>query len=274
MKSKTEAQSTPVGTGFQVEANGISFRCRIDGAEQAPWLIFSNSLATNLSMWDGQVAVFGRSYRILRYDQRGHGGTSVPGEGCTFDQLADDVVALLDALRIERATFVGISMGAITALRLAARYASRMARIVACDGQWASPAGSAELWEERIKVAGSQGMDALVEPTVQRWFRPAFLAANPPVLGKVRQMIATTPAGGYIACSKALEKFDFRESLRESSVPTLFVVGALDGTMPQAMREMHQALAGSQFREIAEAGHLPNIEQAEEFNRILAGYLG
>ena len=273
MKSKAGAQSTPVGTGFQVEANGLSFHCRIDGAEQGQWLVFSNSLATNLSMWDGQVARFENSYRILRYDQRGHGGTSVPKEGCTFDQLADDVVALLDAVGIARATFVGVSMGAITALRLAARYADRVPRIVACDGQWASPAGSAELWEERIKVASSQGMGALVEPTVQRWFRPAFLAANSPVLAKVRQMIAATPAGGYIACSKALEKFDFRESVKGIAVPTLFVVGVLDGVMPQAMREMHQALGGSHFREIAEAGHLPNVEQPEEFNRILADFL-
>jgi 3-oxoadipate enol-lactonase len=130
---------------FHVEANGIRFHCRVDGRKQAPWLVFSNSLATNLSLWDGQIAMLENSFRILRYDQRGHGGTEVPSEPCTFEQLADDVVALFDALAIPRATFVGVSMGATTALRLAARNAGRLDRVVTCDGQWAAPPGAREL---------------------------------------------------------------------------------------------------------------------------------
>ena len=117
------ASGLDAGSNFHVEANGIRFHCRIDGRKDAPWLVFSNSLATNLSLWDGQIATFENSFRILRYDQRGHGGTEVPSEPCSFEQLVDDVVALLDALAIPRATFVGVSMGAVTALRLAARHA-------------------------------------------------------------------------------------------------------------------------------------------------------
>ncbi|MGA2962978.1 MAG: alpha/beta fold hydrolase, partial [Candidatus Korobacteraceae bacterium] len=154
------------GSSFHVEANGIRFHCRIDGRKEAPWLVFSNSLATNLSLWDGQIAMLENSFRVLRYDQRGHGGTEVPSQPCTFEQLVDDVVALFDALAIERATFVGVSMGAITALRLAARNARRVDRIVACDGQWAAQPGARELWEERIATVQNQGMQALVEPTV------------------------------------------------------------------------------------------------------------
>ena len=258
---------------FHVEANGIRFHCRVDGRKEAPWLAFSNSLATNLSLWYGQIAMLENSFRILRYDQRGHGGTEVPSEPCTFEQLADDVIALFDALAIPRATFVGVSMGAITALRLAARNASRLDRVVACDGQWAAPAGARELWEERIAIVQNQGMEALVESTMRRWFRPEFIASNPPSLEKVRRMIAATPAGGYIACGRALQKFDYRQCLPQISIPTLLLVGTADGAMPEAMREMHQAMPGSNFVEIPNAGHLPNLENPEVFNRTLAKFL-
>jgi 3-oxoadipate enol-lactonase len=273
MTENTPATVPDSGCDFHVEANGIRFRCRIDGRKDAPWLVFSNSLATNLSLWDGQIATFENSFRILRYDQRGHGGTEVPGEPCTFEQLVDDVVALFDALAIRRATFVGVSMGAITALRLAARHAGRLDRIVACDGQWVAPAGARELWEERIAVVQNQGMEALVEPTVRRWFRPEFIAGNPPLLEKIRRMIATTPAGGFIACGRALQQFDYRECLPRIAVPTLLLVGAADGAMPEVMREMHQAMPGSNFVEIPKAGHLPNVENPEVFNPTLAKFL-
>jgi len=188
-------------TGFHLQANGIRFHCQIDGREGTPWLVFSNSLSTNLSLWDGQVAAFGNSFRILRYDQRGHGGTEVPREPCAYEQLVDDVVALFDALAIQRATFVGVSMGAVTALRLAARNSGRVDRIVACDGQWVNRTGAKELGEQRIAVARKQGMEGLVESTVRRWFRAEFIAGNPPVLEKVRRMVTTTPAEGFIACN-------------------------------------------------------------------------
>jgi 3-oxoadipate enol-lactonase len=273
MTENTPATVPDSGCDFHVEANGIRFRCRIDGRKDAPWLVFSNSLATNLSLWDGQIATFENSFRILRYDQRGHGGTEVPGEPCTFEQLVDDVVALFDALAIRRATFVGVSMGAITALRLAARHAGRLDRIVACDGQWVAPAGARELWEERIAVVQNQGMEALVEPTVRRWFRPEFIAGNPPSLEKVRRMIATTPAGGFIACGRALQQYDYRECLPQIGVPTLLLAGAADGTMPEVMREMHRAMPGSNFVEIPNAGHLPNFENPEVFNQTLSKFL-
>jgi 3-oxoadipate enol-lactonase len=258
---------------FYVKVNGIRFHCRVDGRKDAPWLAFSNSLATDLSLWDGQIAMLENSFRILRYDQRGHGGTEVPSEPCTFEQLVEDVVALFDALAIRRATFVGVSMGAITGLRLAARYASRIDRLVAADGQWVNPPGAREVWEERIAVAQKQGMAGLVEPTVRRWFVPGSVASNPPSPEKARRMIATTPAGGFIACARALQQYDYRQCLPQISVPTLLLVGAGDGITPQVMREMHQAMPGSQFIEIPNAGHLPNLENAELFNQVLAKFL-
>ena len=261
------------GSNFYVEANGIRFHCRVDGRKDAPWLVFSNSLATNLSLWDGQISMLENSFHILRYDQRGHGRTEVPSEPCTFERLTDDVVALFDALSIRQATFVGVSMGAVAGLRLAARNAERVDRLVASDGQWVSPQGAREMWEERIAVAQEQGMQGLVESTVKRWFAPASLASNAPSIEKARRMIAATPAGGYIACARALQEWDYRQCLPQIKAPTLLVVGEADGITPRVMREMHQAMPGSQFLEIANAGHLPCLEKTELFNQALSMFL-
>src|SRR5512140_1253949 len=145
---------------MRIDANGISFNYRIDGAEGAPWLVFSNSLMTDLSMWDEQVAALGRSFRVLRYDQRGHGGTQATEGPYTFDLLAADVVALLDALSVARAHFAGISMGGMTALLLAQRHARRFDRIIACDCGPSSTPTSAQQWQERIALAAEKGMEA------------------------------------------------------------------------------------------------------------------
>src|SRR5688572_19015128 len=157
---------------MKVKANGIDFNIRIDGEEDAPWLVFSNSLATDLSMWDEQVAALKKDFRILRYDQRGHGGTDAPPLRYTFDTLVDDVVALYDELSIPRAHFVGLSMGGMTALGVAQRYTDRVDRLVVCDCTGASTPAGAQQWEERIAIAAKQGMEPLVEPTIGRWFPP------------------------------------------------------------------------------------------------------
>ena len=159
---------------MKVQANGITFNCRVDGPEGAPptlgapWVVFSNSLATNISMWDEQVAGMKNRFRILRYDQRGHGGTQATEPPYDFKTLVDDVVALLDALSIERTHFVGISMGGVTGVGLVQRYRGRVARLVACDCPAASTPASAQQWAERIGLAKEKGMEALVDVTVGR----------------------------------------------------------------------------------------------------------
>src|SRR5260370_23640147 len=165
---------------MRIYANGISFNTQIDGPESAPWLVFSNSLLTNLSMWDDQVAELKKSFRILRYDQRGHGGTQ-PTEGpYSFDLLVADVVALLDALSIKRAHFAGLSMGGMTALYLAHRHPGRFDRIIACDCGPASTPASAQQWKERIEIAARDRMGPLVEPTLRPRFPPPFVPRHPP----------------------------------------------------------------------------------------------
>jgi 3-oxoadipate enol-lactonase len=257
---------------MKTKANGINFNYQIDGAERAPWLVLSNSLATDLSLWDEQVAQLKGSFRILRYDQRGHGGTDAPAGRYTFDLLVDDAVALMDALKVERAHFAGISMGGVTALGLAKRHAGRIDRIVVCDAGAGSTPASSQQWEERIAVAREKGMEPLVEPTIGRWFPPQILSAKPLYLDKVRAMIRTTPVNGFIGCAAALANYDIRPGLDQIEQRALFMVGAQDATVP-GMKEMHAMVRGAAYVELDPAGHISNLDQPEKFTRAMRDFL-
>jgi len=258
---------------MRVKANGITFNCEVEGQDGAPWLVLSNSLACNLSMWDPQAAKLKSSLRILRYDQRGHGESEAPSGRYTFELLMADVMGLLDALSISRTHFAGLSMGGATALGLALRHPDRFDRIVICDSPCASTPATAQQWEERIAVAQQQGMEALVEPTVTRWFPPETVAANPPHLDRVRQMIRTTPVNGFVGCAAALASHDFRSQVAQATRPILFMVGEKDGTTPAAMRQMHETLKGSTFVELPGAGHISNLDQPDACTRALREFL-
>lgn len=249
----------------------VSIRYAIDGRNGAPWIVFSNSICTDLALWDGQAAALGANFQVLRYDQRGHGGSSVPSEPCTFAQLSDDLAALLDHLGIATCTFVGLSMGVPTGLDLYVRQPQRIERLVFCDGQAATAPGGAAGWEERIEMARREGMDAFAKATAGRWFTADQVEEGR--ADKVRQMIATTPFGGFEACARALQSYAYADVLPSITVPTLLVVGKDDGKMPETMARMQGAIAGSRLVEIAAAGHIPNIAQPQAFNRALEDFL-
>jgi 3-oxoadipate enol-lactonase len=257
---------------MRIDANGITFNTQIDGKDGAPWLIFSNSLMTDLAMWDDQVADLGKSYRILRYDQRGHGGTDAPAGKYTFDILTADVIALMDKLAIPRAHFAGISMGGMTALFLAQRHPDRFDHIIAADcGPASTPAGAAQ-WKERIDLASEKGMAALADVTVNRWFPPDFVATKAPVLDKVGNMIKTTPFDGFAGCAQALSDYDLRPGLAGITLPVLCIVGTKDATVA-GMEQIHAAVAGSRLVKLDGAGHLSNLEQPKAFSQAIADFL-
>jgi 3-oxoadipate enol-lactonase len=257
---------------MRINANGVNFNTQIDGPESAPWLVLSNSLMTNLSMWDDQVAELKKSFRILRYDQRGHGGTQATEGPYSFDLLVADVVALLDALSIKRAHFAGLSMGGVTALDLAQRHPQRFDRIIACDCAPASTPASAQQWKERIELAARDGMAVLAEPTVARWFPPEFVAAKPAVLDKVRHMIRTTPIAGFCGCAQALSDYDLRPGLAGIDRRTLLIVGTKDATLA-GIRQIKEAVSGSTLVELEGAGHISNMEQPAAFTGAIRDFL-
>jgi 3-oxoadipate enol-lactonase len=263
---------------MQVKANGITINYQIDGAQNAPhdapWLIFSNSLATTLAMWDDQARELGKNYRVLRYDQRGHGGTEAPAGRYPFDLLIADALALMDALSIAKAHFAGLSMGAATALGLAQQHPGRVDRVIVCDSGCQSTPASSQQWEERIIVAQKEGMEALVEPTVARWFPPEVVAAKAPHVDKVRAMIRATPVKGFIGCAAALADHDYNAKVGTVTCPVLFMVGEKDGTTPAAMKDMQARLPGSRYVELPGAGHISNMDRPAEFTRAIEEFLG
>jgi len=257
---------------MKIKANGITINYQIDGPEGAPWIVFSNSLATSTAMWDEQAAALKNSFRVLRYDQRGHGGTDAPAGRYAFDTLLADALGLLDALSIKKAHFAGLSMGGATALGLAERHPERFDRIIVCDSPCQSTPQSTQQWEERIAVAQKQGLDVLVEPTIGRWFPPETVAKNPPHLDKVRAMIRATPVNGFIGCAAALADHDYASAVAGVKCPVLFLVGEKDAPVA-AMRKLNEKLPGSRYVELPGAGHISNMDRPAEFNRAIQQFL-
>jgi 3-oxoadipate enol-lactonase len=257
---------------MKVKANGIDINYRIDGPDGAPWLVFSNSLATTTAMWDDQAAALKDSFRVLRYDQRGHGGTDAPAGRYPFDTLLDDALGLLDALAIGKAHFAGLSMGGATALGLAERHPDRFDRIIVCDSPCQSTPQSSQQWEERIVVAQAKGMEALVEVTVGRWFPAETLAKNPPHLDKVRAMIRSTPVNGFIGCAAALADHDYAAAVATVKSPVLFLAGEKDAPAP-AMRKLSEKLPGSRYVELPGAGHISNMDRPAEFTKAIRDFI-
>ncbi len=257
---------------MKIKANGITINYQFDGPESAPCLVFSNSLATTFAMWDEQAAGLKESYRVLRYDQRGHGSTDTPAGRYAYDTLLADALGLLDALSIKKAHFAGLSMGGATALGLAERYPDRFDRIVVCDSPCQSTPQSSQRWEERIAIAQKQGIEALVEPTIARWVPPEIVAKNPPHIDKIRAMIRATPVNGFIGCAAALADHDYASAVATVKRPVLFLVGEKDAPA-LAMRKLNEKLPGSRYVEIPGAGHISNMDRPAEFTRAIRDFL-
>ena len=257
-----------------VAANHISFNCEIGGRDGAPWLTFSNALATDLTMWDEQVRAFADDYRILRYDTRGHGGSTAETGPYSLDMLADDIIAIWDEIGIERSHVVGLSIGAMTAVGLALSHAERLDRVVIANARPDNPPDLRSARDRRLTAVEREGVSGLAEPTVERWCSNSFRASNPDAVKKLVAMVRGTSVAGYVGCARALLGLDYQQRLQEIGAPMLFIAGGKDAGVPtDAMRKMHEAVRGSQFVELAQAGHISNIEQPAEFNRAVRNFL-
>jgi 3-oxoadipate enol-lactonase len=260
---------------MKLRVNGAEINYRIDGPEGAPWVTLSNSLATTHRMWDAQMAAFTREYRVLRYDKRGHGESEVAPGPYSFELLADDVLALLEALQIGRTHFVGLSMGGMTGMTMALRKPAVLRSLVLCDTTSRDPLGDPALWQQRIDaVAAGTSMEPLVESTVARFLTPDTVKNRPAVADAVRAMVRTTPVAGYVACCQAIAKLNLTHRLPEIALPTLVVVGADDPATTVAMaRTIHQGIAGAELVILKDAAHLSNLEQPEAFNAAVLDFL-
>ena len=258
-----------------IELNGNTIRYEAkDGGAGKPWVTLSHSLCCDLTMWDELAVALEPSFSVLRYDTRGHGGSSVPPGAYSFEQLTSDALGLLDALHIARTHFVGLSMGGMIAQHLALAAPQRMAKLVIANSSSRIPPEAGPLWDERIAIVRAQGCAGVVDGTLGRWFTPGFRDAHPEVMARIGALIAGTPADGYAGCAAAIRGLDITAKIGAISAPTLVIVGADDPGTPLSMaREIHENAPGSKLAILPQAAHLANLEQPAAFTQALREFL-
>jgi 3-oxoadipate enol-lactonase len=259
---------------MEISANDITINYQLDGPEDAPVLVFSNSLATSLAMWDDQVHRLKNSFRILRYDNRGHGSTPPTPGPYTLELLSRDLLGLLDALGLEKVSFCGLSMGGMVGQWLGINAPDRLERLVASNT--ASYFPNKEMWRERIEMANDNGIAAIAEASIKRWFTPGYRdrVDTAPTIDRARSFIMETTVDGYLGCAVAIRDMDFRDQLARINVPTLVIVGDKDpATLPEYGELIASKIKGAEYAVIPDAAHLSNIEQAEVFTKTLVDFL-
>jgi 3-oxoadipate enol-lactonase len=256
---------------MKAKANGINLDYRVEG--NGPWLALSHSLACASSMWDEQMPLLTKRFKVLRFDTRGHGGSDAPAGAYTLEQLADDVKGLLEALGIRETHWMGLSMGGMIGQTFALKYPGILKSLVLADTSSRIPEEAQPLWAERIKVAESKGMEPLVQPTLERWFTAPYRVAQPEQMKRVGAMIRATPVAGYVGCCHAIPKLNLTARLKDIKVPALVIVGDQDAGTPPAMAQaIHENLSGSELVTIKDASHLSNIEQPAAYDAALAKF--
>lgn len=244
-------------------ADGHGLAYAVTGPEGAPWLVLGNSLMTTQAIWAEQVAAFSGRFRVLTWDQRGHGASALPAGPLDMATLAADLVALCEALDVTGATYVGLSMGVPTGLTALPALVGRVSQLVLVDGLAAS--SGAAFWDERIGFARANGMAALAAQTAARWL-PSAVAKRP----ELEAMIASVPLEGFAACAHALRGYDARAAFEDFAGPVLLIAGEADARIVPGMQALASSRPGTQLALIPGAGHLPCFEAPERFNALLA----
>lgn len=243
----------------------------VEGPSDKPVLVLSNSLGTDFFMWDAQAPTFTKSLRVLRYDTRGHGKSPVTPGPYSVEQLAKDLLALADALKLDRFHFCGLSMGGAIGMWLAANAPQRLNKLILSST--AAKFGTLEMWNARIDAVRKQGMKPIAAAAIERWFTPAFRAKNPSAIAPIQKMLETTAPEGYVSNCAAVRDFDFRNQLGAIRVPALVISGAHDpATTPADGRFLAEHIPGARYFELNGA-HLCNIEDAHAFTQTVSNFL-
>lgn len=255
---------------FMQASDGCSIHYRFDGPESVPAVMLSNSLGSTLEMWEPQMASLTERYRVLRYDNRGHGQSGVPEGPYTLERIAEDARELIAELDLGPVLWCGLSLGGMVGMWLAANAPHVLKRAVLANTS--ALLGPPELWDQRIALLESEGSEALAATVVQRWLTARYAADNPQTAQMLRAMIARTPPHGYAGAAAAVRDMDLRDSLSRIAVPVLVIAGTEDPATPPAMaEEIVGAVAGARCA-LLEAAHLSNIERADEFNRLVRNF--
>lgn len=245
---------------------------RWDGQPEGPVLVLSHSLGATLEMWEPQIAALGEQFRLLRYDHRGHGRSAMPAPPWTIADFGRDLISLLDELSLDRVHYCGLSLGGIVGLWLGQNAPDRVRRLALCNCSAAIE--NIDLLRGRMALIKREGLGAIVENVLDRWFTAPFRAANPDIAEKIRDMVISTPSEGYLRSCEALCSFDLRPGLATIAAPSIAVFGRHDlATPPAWTRAFAEAMPDCRLVEL-DSAHLSNVEAAAEFNRVLGGFFG
>ena len=255
----------------QVKVGDDLFHVELDGRPDAPVLMLSNSLGTNLAMWDPQMPELTKHFHVVRYDSRGHGQSAAPAGPYSIAQLGQDALGIMDDLGFAQVHWMGLSKGGMVGQWLLTHHPERIERAVLANT--AAQAGSADVWNDRIRTVNAEGMAAVAPSVIQRWFTTAFQERDPMAVEKILAMLHTTPPQGYVGCCSAIRDMDQRESIRDVETPVLVIVGMQDpATPPEAGELIAERIAGAELIAL-DAAHLSNIEQPEAFTRAVVAFL-
>jgi 3-oxoadipate enol-lactonase len=244
------------------------------GPSDAPVLVLSGSLGTDRSMWDPQAEPLGDRFRVLRYDQRGHGASPVPPGPYSIADLGSDLLALLDRLAIERASLCGLSIGGMSSMWVAAHAPERVERVVLCCTAASLAPEVSAAYAERAATVREQGLAGIADAVVARWFTPRYRDACPDVVEWMRRRLLGTPPEGYAGCCEALAALDLRRELSLIEAPTLVLAGAEDPAIPpERVRLIADGVAGARFTSVPQAAHLASIERAELVTALMLSFL-
>jgi 3-oxoadipate enol-lactonase len=238
--------------------DGCPINVEVAGPETAPVLMLSNSLGTDLHMWDDQMAEWSKHYRVVRYDRRGHGKSGVPKGPYSMERLGRDVLAIADDLKIKKFNWCGLSMGGMVGQWLGANAPDRIEKLILSNTNYNY--ADKGPWNDRIKFVREKGLAALVDPNMERWFTKSFRERAPQSIAHMKEMFLATNPDGYIACCEAIRDMDFTASNPRIPVPTLVIVGSQDPATPPAAGEaIAKQIKGAKLAPL-DAAHIANIE--------------
>jgi 3-oxoadipate enol-lactonase len=260
---------------MRITVNGIDLACQVDGPDEAPVVVLAHTLATSRAMWRRQIPHLAQRHRVVSCDMRGHGESAAPDYPYSLEMLSEDVIGVLDSLRVERpAVFLGISIGGMVGQALALRHPHRFRAIILANTVSRTPPEGQAMWDQRIEAIRQDGVESQVQPTLERWLSAEFRARDPETTRWVAGMIRATPAVGMIGCARAIQKLDYTDQLARITLPTLVIAGEKDPGAPVAAAQaIHERIKGSRLAVIPNCLHQTPIEAPDQFNRIVDAFL-
>jgi 3-oxoadipate enol-lactonase len=254
-----------------IDADGTPINVVVEGKADAPPLMFSNSLGTNLHMWDDQAKALSRHFRVVRYDSRGHGKSGAPEGPYSIERLGRDVLAVLNALEIQQTHFCGLSMGGMTGMWLARHAPERFNKLTLSNT--APKSQTPDSWNTRIRNVLAKGLDAIADTVLGIWFTKDFRERSPQIATRMREMMISNNPKGYCGCCAAIRDMDQRWVISSINLPTLIIAGKQDNATPLSASEfMTSRISGSKLISL-DAGHIANVEQTAAYTAALEKFL-